>query len=82
MAGARRCCRGLIDAHVHVHGAAALEQSLAFGVTTVLDMFAQPEGVKQLRAEDRPDRADLRSAGILALRPAVTGRSMALRSRP
>jgi len=64
---------GLIDAHVHVHGAAALEQSLAFGVTTVLDMFALPRGVKQLRAEDRPDRADLRSAGILATAPGGHG---------
>lgn len=64
---------GLIDAHVHVHDAAALEQSLAFGVTTVLDMFAAPEAMKRLRAEDRPDRADLRSAGILATAPGGHG---------
>src|SRR5262245_15543159 len=31
---------GLFDAHAHVYDAAQLEQSLAFGVTTVLDMFA------------------------------------------
>ena len=35
---------GLIDAHVHFGGSSSnLEQALIFGVTTSLDMFADPE---------------------------------------
>jgi imidazolonepropionase-like amidohydrolase len=63
---------GLIDAHAHVHMAAQLEQSLAFGVTTVLDMFALPDDVKPLRA-DVAGRASLLSAGILATAPGGHG---------
>lgn len=60
---------GLIDAHVHVSDGSQLEQAMAFGVTTVLDMFSLPDRTRPLRAEHRPDRADLRSAGILATAP-------------
>lgn len=60
---------GLIDAHVHVFDGSQLEQAVAFGVTTVLDMFSRPDRTRPLRAENRPDRADLRSAGILATAP-------------
>jgi imidazolonepropionase-like amidohydrolase len=64
---------GLIDAHVHVWDASHLEQSLAFGVTTVLDMFMLPAVAKQLRASDSLQRADFRSAGILATAPGGHG---------
>ncbi len=60
---------GLIDAHAHVFEKAALAQSLAFGVTTVLDMFAAPDSLEALRADPALDHADLRSAGILATPP-------------
>jgi imidazolonepropionase-like amidohydrolase len=60
---------GLIDAHARVQNAEQLEQSLAFGVTTVLDMGAPPSLLKELRDGDKPDRADLRSAGIFATAP-------------
>ncbi|WP_394844211.1 CIA30 family protein [Pendulispora brunnea] len=63
---------GLIDAHVHVFDSSQLEQSLAFGVTTVLDMFAIPDAIKELRSP-RPDRAEIRSAGILATAPGGHG---------
>ncbi|HWL85399.1 MAG TPA: CIA30 family protein, partial [Polyangiaceae bacterium] len=63
---------GLIDAHVHVFDGAQLEQALAFGVTTVLDMFTTREVLKELRTP-RPDRAEMRSAGILATAPGGHG---------
>ena len=69
---------GLIDAHVHVHDGGVLEQSLAFGVTTVLDMFAAPS-VFALRQEPRADRADLRSAGICATAPGGHGTEYGLK---
>ena len=60
---------GFIDAHTHTFGP-ALERALVFGVTTELDMFADPETMRFLRAEQAatgaPDRADVRSAGFLA----------------
>lgn len=64
---------GLIDAHVHVYAGEQLEQSLAFGVTTVLDMFSIPATATRLREEDRADRAGLLSAGILATAPGGHG---------
>ncbi|MGE0641375.1 MAG: amidohydrolase family protein [Thermoanaerobaculia bacterium] len=64
---------GLIDAHVHVFDGAQLEQSLAFGVTTVLDMFSVPAAIAGLKSADRSDWADLRSAGILATAPGGHG---------
>jgi imidazolonepropionase-like amidohydrolase len=42
-----------------------LEQALVFGVTTELDMFMSPEVAAQVKREDRPSRADIRTAGIL-----------------
>lgn len=55
---------GLIDAHTHVFSG-QLEQALVFGVTTALDMFADPAAVAELKkqATARADMADLRSAG-------------------
>ena len=64
---------GLIDAHIHVWDAAQLEQSLAFGVTTGLDMFSVPETVKRFKEENLATRADLRSAGTLATAPGGHG---------
>ena len=58
---------GLIDAHTHVFPG-RLEQALAFGVTTELDMFAAPAAVAELRHETT-DRAALRSAGTGATAP-------------
>jgi imidazolonepropionase-like amidohydrolase len=65
---------GLIDAHVHVpdHAEAAARQALVLGVTTMLDMFSTGDrfrAVKRLEAEDRPDLADLRTAGTGATAP-------------
>jgi imidazolonepropionase-like amidohydrolase len=60
---------GLVDAHVHAFMPGALQQSLAFGVTTVLDMFADhafAAGVRKEQDEGKGlDRADFRSAGTL-----------------
>ncbi len=64
---------GFIDGHAHVYDAWGLEQSLAFGVTTVLDMFSMPQIAKQLRDEDQPGRAALRSSGYLATAPGGHG---------
>ena len=58
---------GFIDAHTHVFPG-RLEQALAFGVTTELDMFADPSAVAELRRETT-DRAALRSAGTGATAP-------------
>lgn len=63
---------GLIDAHAHVFERGSLEQSLAFGVTTVLDMFAVPQLATSLR-DGKFDHADLRTAGILATSPGGHG---------
>jgi imidazolonepropionase-like amidohydrolase len=65
---------GFIDAHVHLseETEADLRQSLAFGVTTDLDMWnggARFERIKALRASDPPDVADVRSAGFGATAP-------------
>jgi len=65
---------GLIDAHVHMpdHAEAAARQALLLGVTTQIDMFSAGErlkNVKKLEAEDRPDLADLRTAGSGATVP-------------
>ena len=40
---------GLIDAHTHVTDALGLREALSFGVTTELDMAADPTVIKQLR---------------------------------
>jgi imidazolonepropionase-like amidohydrolase len=65
---------GLIDAHVHIPDDAELasRQALVLGVTTQLDMFSGGERlarVKRLEAEDRPDLADVRTAGVGATVP-------------
>jgi imidazolonepropionase-like amidohydrolase len=71
---------GLIDAHVHlpIFGAhEALEQPLAFGVTTVVVMGTPPPPpgftgktaltlMKELASTDPPDIADLQTAGTVA----------------
>jgi imidazolonepropionase-like amidohydrolase len=68
---------GLIDAHVHlplVGTVEALQQSLAFGVTTVVNMWTAPPPrgftgksalvrMKEIEADDPLDAADLRTAG-------------------
>ena len=56
---------GLIDAHVHVQGGSIeLVQALKFGVTTVLDLFNEPENIAKLKRDSskRPDIADIKSA--------------------
>ncbi len=55
---------GLIDAHTHV-SAGRLEQALVLGVTTELDMFADPAVAADYRVRAAGDAsvADLRSAG-------------------
>jgi imidazolonepropionase-like amidohydrolase len=63
---------GLIDSHTHIFPG-ALQQALAFGITTELDMFSDPKVDEELREEQSQgkglDRADLRSSGILATAP-------------
>ncbi len=61
---------GLIDAHVHVFPG-ALQAALRAGVTTEVDMFADPHliGLLRQRASSDPGAADLRSAGIGATAP-------------
>ena len=58
---------GLIDAHTHSFGP-ALEDALNFGVTTVLDMFTEPNQAAAWRREQVAGpvtgRADLFSAGV------------------
>jgi imidazolonepropionase-like amidohydrolase len=64
---------GLIDAHVHVHGAATLQQALVFGVTTEFDMMMSPAMEYQLKSERRDDRASFFSAGFPATVPGGHG---------
>lgn len=61
---------GLVDAHVHVVPG-ALQAALRSGVTTELDMFADPHLVSALKqqASSDPGAADLRSAGTGATAP-------------
>jgi imidazolonepropionase-like amidohydrolase len=63
---------GLIDAHVHLpfRAEAAAHQALTLGVTTQIDMSTGLLTIlKKLEAEDRPELADLRTAGIPATVP-------------
>jgi len=66
---------GLIDAHTHTQEIGQLEESLRFGITTVLDMGTFPPYEIPLReaAATRVDVADFRSAGILATAPGGHG---------
>ena len=61
---------GLIDAHIHADKGRvlALEQSLRFGVTTVLDMHNEPPNVAKLKtiAKERKDVADFKSCCFAA----------------
>jgi imidazolonepropionase-like amidohydrolase len=61
---------GLIDAHVHITRS-GLRHGFAFGVTTQLDMFADPAVLRTTRAEAARGGAvsDVRSAGIGATAP-------------
>ena len=60
---------GLIDAHIHLplsSPAEALQQTLAFGVTTAVVMWAYPSIMSQLeefKTTDRPDVAAVLNAG-------------------
>lgn len=58
---------GLIDAHTHARPPEVLRQSLAFGVTTELEMAGDPAEARRLRERQRAgldrDLSDLRSAG-------------------
>jgi imidazolonepropionase-like amidohydrolase len=67
---------GFIDAHAHASGD-ALERAVVFGVTTELDMFADPSFAARARAEQSSHRittrADLRSAGVLITAPGGHG---------
>ncbi|WP_067973933.1 amidohydrolase family protein [Nocardiopsis trehalosi] len=65
---------GLIDAHAHVFPG-SLEQALAFGVTTVLDLMSDPVMIAGLRARAAGDAAmaDVRSAGTAATVPGGYG---------
>ena len=69
-AGGSTLLPGLIDAHVHVLPG-ALQAALRAGVTTEVDLFADPNLVELLRqqAAADPGAADLRSAGIGATAP-------------
>src|SRR5438477_13130508 len=65
---------GLIDAHVHMpdHAESAAHQALMLGVTTQFDMFSGGErlkNIKKLEAKERPDIADVRTAGSGATVP-------------
>ena len=64
---------GLIDSHTHDWEAQMLQQALAFGVTTQLDMFTDPRfaaGIKKEQTEGKDlNMADLRSSGYLATAP-------------
>lgn len=61
---------GCIDCHVHVFDG-DLQQALVFGVTTLLDLFCDPDRMERYRAEvvRRHDLADFRSAGVGATAP-------------
>jgi imidazolonepropionase-like amidohydrolase len=65
---------GLIDAHVHLPNPVekASRQALVLGVTTQLDMFNGGDRlklIKKFESEDRPDIADMRTAGTGATVP-------------
>ena len=64
---------GLIDSHVHVHSAEALEQALIFGVTSEFDMMMPPRLMAALKSSETSAMADFWSAGILATAPGGHG---------
>jgi imidazolonepropionase-like amidohydrolase len=69
----RTLLTGLIDAHVHAFPENSLREAEALGVTTVLDMFNNPDVVKHAKAQEGIGPglagADIYSAGILATVP-------------
>ena len=73
---------GLIDAHVHVWGD-ALEQSLNFGVTTVIDMFGDTSFLQQHKAAraktQQAEHADIFGAGYLVTAPNGHGTQYGIR---
>lgn len=77
---------GLIDAHVHVFDRDSLVKALAFGVTTVLDMFTTEEFASAMRAEQSgeggDDRAEMFSAGLLATAPGSHGTQFGIDVEP
>jgi imidazolonepropionase-like amidohydrolase len=59
---------GLIDAHFHADGPDAYQAALAFGVTTVLDMFAQlSSGGTGIPVEQLPQRGADEADTVMAL---------------
>jgi imidazolonepropionase-like amidohydrolase len=64
---------GLIDAHVHAYPENALREAEALGVTTVLDMFNDPDTVRRDKTAEGSGAglagADIYSSGILATVP-------------
>lgn len=64
---------GLIDSHVHVHSAEALEQSMIFGVTSEFDMMMPPRLMVTLKNSEKNDMAHFWSAGWLATAPGGHG---------
>lgn len=68
---------GLIDSHTHIFGNSSLEEALAFGVTTELDMFSVIAASTALKGqESTPDgarMADFRTAGTLVTAPGGHG---------
>lgn len=64
---------GLIDAHVHAYPENALREAEALGVTTVLDMFSDPNTIRHDKVEEGSGAglagADIYSAGIVATVP-------------
>lgn len=68
---------GFFDAHVHIWSPLNLQQSLIFGVTTVIDMYMNIKTMTTLKAEQSSgkfkDRADILSPGILVTSPGGHG---------
>lgn len=66
---------GFLNAHAHTESIEQLNQSLRFGITTVLDMGTFPDHDKILRdaAASKNDVADFRSSGIFITPPGGHG---------
>lgn len=64
---------GLINCHVHTVSAPQLREALVFGVTTVLNMYADPAAISKLRqaqaAGQASGTADLLSSGNMVIAP-------------
>lgn len=64
---------GLINSHVHSVSVAQLSEELVFGVTTVLNMYADPSAAAKTRqvqeAGQAGDTADLLSSGNMVVAP-------------